>query len=159
MAKHYQGSAVTNTTDQHFIPEIWADGIYKYFERSSLFRNLVEDYSALVTGKGFGDTVHIPEISLISASDKSAGSDVSYDATATTETQLSLNKHKYVAKLFEDITQIQSEADLVSKYSQMMGEALARQLDADIWAELDGINQGATLGTDDVLTWVVNVHL
>ena len=152
MSKHYQGSAVTNTTDQHFIPEIWADGIYKYFERSSLFRNLVEDYSALVTGKGFGDTVHIPEISLISASDKSAGSDVSYDATATTETQLSLNKHKYVAKLFEDITQIQSEADLVSKYSQMMGEALARQLDADIWAELDGINQGATLGTDDVLT-------
>ena len=32
MAKHYQGSPVTTTTDQHFIPEIWADGIYKYFE-------------------------------------------------------------------------------------------------------------------------------
>ena len=26
MAKHYQGNSVTNTTDQHFIPEIWADG-------------------------------------------------------------------------------------------------------------------------------------
>ena len=37
MSKHYQGSAVTNTTAQHFIPEIWADGIYKYFERKSLF--------------------------------------------------------------------------------------------------------------------------
>ena len=32
MAKHYQGNPVTTTTDQHFIPEIWADGIYKYFE-------------------------------------------------------------------------------------------------------------------------------
>ena len=155
MAKHYQGSPVTNTTDQHFIPEIWSEGIYKFFERKTVFRGLVEDYSALVGSKGFGDVVHIPEISLISASDKSAGSDVSYDATATTETQLSLNKHKYVAKLFEDITLIQAEADLVEKYTRMMGEALARQVDADIWAELDGLNQSQALSADDTLTAAV----
>ena len=115
MAKHYQGSAATNTTEQYFIPEIWSDGIYKFFERKTVFRGLIEDYSALVGSKGFGDVVHVPEIAIASASDKSAGSDVSYDATATTETQLSLNKHKYVGKLFEDITLIQSEADLVEK--------------------------------------------
>ena len=155
MAKHYQGSDTTNTTDQHFIPEIWSDGIYKFFERKTVFRGLVEDYSALVGSKGFGDVVHVPEISLISASDKSAGSDVSYDATATTETQLSLNKHKYVAKLFEDITLIQAEADLVEKYTRMMGEALARQVDADIWSELDGLNQSQALSADDTLTAAV----
>ena len=44
MAKHYQGNPVTTTTDQHFIPEIWADGIYKFFERKSVFRGLVDDY-------------------------------------------------------------------------------------------------------------------
>ena len=137
MSKHYQGDAVTTTTDQHFIPEIWADGIYKYFERKTVFRGLIDDYSALFGGKGYGDVIHIPEMSLISASDKSAGADVSYDATATTETQLTVNKHKYVAKLFEDVTMIQSEADLVEKYSRMMGESLARQVDADIWSELD----------------------
>ena len=155
MAKHYQGSPVTNTTDQHFIPEIWSDGIYKFFERKTVFRGLIEDYSALVGSKGFGDVVHVPEISLISASDKSAGSDVSYDATATTETQLSLNKHKYVAKLFEDITLIQAEADLVEKYTRMMGEALARQVDADIWSELDGLNASQALSADDTLTAAV----
>ena len=53
MSKHYQGDAVTNTTDQHFIPEIWADGIYKYFERKSVFRGLVDDYSALFSDKGY----------------------------------------------------------------------------------------------------------
>jgi hypothetical protein len=152
MSKHYQGDAVTNTTDQHFIPEIWADGIYKYFERKSVFRGLVDDYSALFAGKGYGDVLHIPEMSLISASDKSAGADVSYDATVTTETQLTVNKHKYVAKLFEDLTMIQSEADLVEKYSRMMGEALSRQVDADIWTELQSLEDSLLLADDDTLT-------
>ena len=155
MAKHYQGSPVTTTTDQHFIPEIWMDGIYKYFERKTVFRGLIDDYSAVFGGAGFGDVLHIPEMSIVSASDKSAGSDVSYDATATTETQLTVNKHKYVAKLFEDVAQIQSNADLVAKYSKMMGEALARQVDTDIWAELDGLNQTQALSADDTLTAAV----
>jgi len=152
MAKHYQGNPVTTTTDQHFIPEIWADGIYKFFERKTVFRGLIDDYSALISGKGYGDVIHIPEMSLISASDKDAGSDVSYNATATTETQLTINKHKYVAKLFEDVAMIQSEADLVEKYSRMMGESLARQVDADIWGELDGLNESQALSADDTLT-------
>jgi len=151
MAKHYQGSAATVTTEQHFIPEIWADGIYKYFERKSVFRGLVDDYSALVKGKGYGDAINVPEMSIISASAKDAGSDVAYDATATTTTQLTLDKHKYVAKLFEDIALIQSEADLVAKYSRMMGEALARQVDADIWAELLKMNQTQDLSEDNTL--------
>ena len=155
MAKHYQGNPVTTTTDQHFIPEIWSEGIYKYFERKTVFRGLVDDYSALFSGAGFGDVLHVPEISLISASDKSAGSDVSYDATATTETQLTINKHKYVAKLFEDVAEIQSNVDMVAKYSQMMGEALARQVDADIWSELDGLNASQALSADDTLTAAV----
>ena len=152
MAKHYQGDPVTTTTDQHFIPEIWADGIYKFFERSTVFRGLVDDYSALLGSKGYGDVIHIPEMSLISASDKSAGSDVSYDATATTETQLTVNKHKYVAKLFEDVALIQSEADLVEKYARMMGEALSRQVDADIWTELQGLEDSLNLASDDTLS-------
>jgi len=155
MAKHYQGSATTTTTDQHFIPEIWSEGIYKYFERKTVFRGLIDDYSAVFSGAGFGDVLHVPEISLISASDKSAGADVSYDATATTETQLTVNKHKYVAKLFEDVAEIQSNVDMVAKYSQMMGEALARQVDADIWGELDGLNESQALSADDTLTAAV----
>ena len=151
MAKHYQGSPVTVTTDQHFIPEIWADGIYKYFERKTVFRGLVDDYSALVRGKGYGDAINIPEMSIITASGKDAGSDVSYDATATTTTQLALTNHKYVAKLFEDVALIQSEADLVEKYARMMGEALARQVDTDIWGELDGLNQSQDLSADNTL--------
>ena len=155
MAIHYQGAPVTTTTDQHFIPEIWSDGIYKFFERKTVLRGLVDDYSALVKGKGYGDVVNIPEMSIISAAAKGAGADVTYDATATTTTQLAINKHKYVGKLFEDVALIQSEADLVAKYARMMGEALARQVDADIWAELDGLNQSIDLSADYTLTAAV----
>jgi len=143
------GAAHTTSTADDFVPELWSDGIYRYFERGTIFKNLVEDYSSLV--KGSGDTVNIPQIDLVASAAKVANTLVTYDATATTVTQLAIDKHKYNAMLFEDVLLIQSNSDLVSKYTQMFGEALARAVDADIWAELDGVNEGATLGTDDVM--------
>ena len=143
------GAASTTTTHLEFVPELWGDGIYRYFERGTIFKNLVEDFSSMV--KGAGDTINIPQMDLVASSDKAVDSLVTYDATHSTVTQLVINKHKYNAMLFEDVLMIQSNADLVAKYSQMFGEALARAVDADIWAELDGVNEGATLGTDDVM--------
>ena len=143
------GAAHTTTTADDFVPELWSDGIYRYFERGTIFKNLVEDYSSLV--KGSGDIVNIPQIDFDASSDKTIDTLVTYDATATTVTQLAINKHKYNAMLFEDLLQIQSNADLVAKYTQMFGEALARALDADIWGELDGINEGTELAADDAM--------
>ena len=144
------GHAFTATDAEEFVPEIWSDGIYRFFERGTVFKNLIEDYSSLV--QGAGDTVNIPQIDLVASADKTINTLVTYDATDTTQTQLVINKHKYNAMLFEDVLMIQSNADLMAKYTHMFGEALARAVDADIWAELDGVNEGVTLGADDVLT-------
>ena len=141
------GAAHTTSTADDFVPELWSDGIYRYFERGTVFKGLVEDYSSLV--KSFGDTVNIPQIDFDASSDKAINTLVTYDATATTVTQLAIDKHKYNAMLFEDILLIQANADLVAKYSQMFGEALARALDADIWGELDGLNVSVALGSGD----------
>ena len=143
------GAASTTTTHLEFVPEIWGDGIYRYFERGTIFKNLVEDYSSMI--KGSGDILNIPQIDFDASSDKAIDTLVTYDATHSTVTQLAINKHKYNAMLFEDVLMIQANADLVAKYTSMFGEALARAVDADIWAELDGVNEGATLGTDDVI--------
>ena len=144
------GAAHTTSTADDFVPELWSDGIYRYFERGTVFKNLVEDYSSLV--KGAGDTVNIPQIDLVASASKAANTLITYDATATTVTQLAIDQHKYNAMLFEDILGIQSNSDLVSKYTQMFGEALSRAVDATIWGELDGCNQGATLTADDAIT-------
>jgi hypothetical protein len=144
------GAASTTTTHLEFVPELWSDGIYRYFERGTIFKNLIEDYSSMVTGSG--DIVNIPQVDLVASSDKAVDTLVTYDATHSTVTQLAINKHKYNAMLFEDVLLIQSNSDLVAKYTQMFGEALARAVDADIWAELDGVNEGATLTADDAIT-------
>ena len=120
------GAAQTATTQEEFVPELWSDGIYRYFERATIFKGLIEDYSSLV--KGAGDTVNIPQIDLVASGDKDIDTLVTYDATHSTSTQLLINKHKYNAMLFEDILQIQSNADLVAKYTSMFGEALARAI-------------------------------
>ena len=144
------GAASTTTTHQHFVPEVWADGIYKYFARKTVFRGLIDDYSALV--KGSGDAINIPEITLKSATAKSVDSLVTYDATASTTTQLQINKHYYNAMLFEDVLMIQSSADLVAKYTQMFGEALGRQFDSDAWDQLKTVQDTQALAADDTLT-------
>tara|TARA_R110002012_G_scaffold321744_1_gene551164 strand:- start:1631 stop:2539 length:909 start_codon:yes stop_codon:yes gene_type:complete len=144
------GAAHTTTSADDFVPELWSDGIYRYFERATIFKGLIEDYSSLV--KGSGDTVNIPQIDLKTSSDKAIDTLVTYDATATTVTQLAINKHKYNAMLFEDLLMIQSNADLVAKYTQMFGEALARAVDADIWTELQSMSNDFALGGDDALT-------
>ena len=152
MARHYQGNATTATTEEEFVPELWGKGVYKYFERYSLFRGLVDDYSAFIKGKGMGDTIHIPEMSLVAATAKAADADVSFDSTHSTETNLAIDKHYYVGKLFEDILEIQASEPLAEKYMRMFGESLARQFDADVWAQLILIDTSAVLAADDAMT-------
>ena len=143
------GAASTATSHEEFVPEVWADGIYKYFARKTVFRGLIDDYSALV--KGAGDKINIPEIALKTATEKSIDTLVTYDATHSTLTQLEINKHYYNAMLFEDVLMIQSSGDLVSKYTQMFGEALGRQFDSDAWDQLKTLQDTQALAADDAL--------
>ena len=125
------------TTGANFIPELWADPIYKFYKETNKLANSVDDYSALV--KGAGDTVHIPKIALKAAVEKASSTVVDFSTAATAgKVDLSINKHYVVPELFEDIALVQSSSDLMSKYTKMMGEAIARQVESDMWAELDG---------------------
>ena len=144
------GTIFDTGVTQDFLPELWADLIYKYFEEKLVFKNTIEDYSALV--QGGGDTVHIPEIAKMSASSLTDGAHISYVAPAETNTQLSIDKHFYSAKMFTDVLQVQSSYDLISAYAKAMSSALAKQVDSDIAAQLIQVNQGATLATDDQIT-------
>jgi hypothetical protein len=144
------GTIFDTGVTQYFIPEMWADSIYKYFEEKLVFKNLVDDYSSMVKGKG--DTIHFPEIAKMTAASLTDGAQVSYVAPAETETQLTVNQHYYAAKLFTDVLAVQSQVDLFSKYSRAMGYSLAKQLDSSIAGQLITVNEGVTLATDDQIT-------
>jgi hypothetical protein len=141
-------SFLDKTTGANFIPELWADPIYKFFTRANKLASSVEDYSALV--KGAGDTVHVPKIALKAAVAKAESAVIDFSTAATAgKVDLLIDKHYAVPELFEDFATIQASSDLTSKYAKMMGESIARQVETDMWAELDGFQTGQDLATDN----------
>ena len=131
------------------IPELWASAIYGYFEKALVLKPLCDDYSSLVTGKG--NKINIPEIPQVTGqTDKAISTAVLYQAETLTEVELDINKHKYCAKLFEDMGVIQANESLFSKYAQAMAYQLALQVDTDIMAEMDaGLGSTYRLATAD----------
>ena len=124
-------------TGGNFIPTLWADPIYKFFKETNKLAGSVDDYSALV--KSAGDTVTIPKIALKAPVEKAKSTIVDFSTAATVgKVDLSINKHYVVPELFEDIALVQSSSDLMGKYTKMMGESIARQVESDMWGELDG---------------------
>ena len=125
------------TTGADFIPELWAEPIYKFYKETNRLANSVDDYSPLV--RNAGDTVHIPKIALKAPVAKVKSTIVDFSTAATVgKVDLTIDKHYVVPELFEDFALIQSNFELISKYTRMMGESIARQVESDMWAELDG---------------------
>ena len=133
------------------IPEIWSTTMMGYFEAKLGLAKMFNDFSDLV--KGAGDTVNIPEIpESTGLADKSAGASVLYQDEDMVKEQLVINKHKYVAKMFEDIAMIQANENLFNKYAQAMGYQLAKQIDDDIVTTLEGYGTTQSITTDNVLS-------
>jgi hypothetical protein len=151
------------TTGANFIPELWADPIYKYFKRLNKLRGSVDDYSSMV--KGQGDTIHIPKIALKAAVSKVKSTEITFGTAGTVgKVDLSIDKHYVVPELFEDIALIQSNFELISKYTKMMGESIARQVDENMWDELDGfqtrqdLSANNTFAANDLETTLGNLY-
>ena len=93
------------------------------------------------------------------AQSKTASAAVAWDtnkgstpqAHDVTPVDLTIGTHIYQAEIFEDILTIQSQYELISKYARMFGESLARKVETDMWAELDGFQTTVTLAADDTM--------
>ena len=148
----FSGDA-TQGTGSHldvFIPELWADGVYRYFEKNLVFKPFFDDYSSLVAGRG--DVLHIPTVQEVASEDKSANTGVAYTVNTETDIDLSIDQHKYAAKLFEDIAMIQSNEQLFDKYAQSMAYALAKAVDTKIEALLQTLGTTQALAADNSMS-------
>ena len=88
-----------------------------------------------------GDTLHIPQISNLTARAKSAGTDVTFETFTEGVINVSIDKHYYAAFEVEDIVEVQANQDLRARYTDKMGYALGRQMDADLLALYSGLSQ------------------
>jgi len=139
----FSGDTTRGTQLDVFIPELWADGVYRYFEKNLVFKPFFDDYSSMV--KGAGDVLHIPTVQEVSTATKAVNTGVAYTVATETDIDLAIDQHIYGAKLFEDLAMIQSNEQLFDKYAQSMAYGLAKAVDTKIEALLQ------TLGTNQDL--------
>ena len=126
---------VTNTTAATFIPELWSDEIVAAYKKSLVLANLVSKMP--MKGKK-GDTIRIPKPTRGSASAKAAQSQVTLQAATESEVVVTIDKHYEYSRLIEDITEVQALASLRKFYTDDAGYALAKQVEADLFAEAAG---------------------
>ena len=135
---------VTTTTAAVFIPEVWSADILRHVRSNLVMANLVKRYDQDV--KNGGDLIHVPNLAKMTARNKSASTDITYDAATEAENTISINKHKYSAVKIEDIVKVQSRYDLREEYTSAMGYAIAVAVDSDLLALYSGLSQTVTAG-------------
>ena len=133
-----------------FIPELWSDGVYRYFEKNLILKPFFDDYSSLV--QGAGDILHIPTMQEVATATKAANTGVVYSVNTETDIDLAIDQHKYAAKLFEDVGMIQSNEQLFDKYAQSMAYALAKAVDTKIEALLQTLGTTQALAADNSMS-------
>lgn len=139
---------ITVTTADKFIPDVWSMEVLRATEDALVMAPLVKRYDALVAARG--DTIHIPNLSNLSANDKTANAAVTLQAVTETETTISIDKHKEASFLVEDIVKVQSNYDLMSEYTSKAGYAIAETVDTDLLALYTGFTNTdvGTYGND-----------
>jgi len=136
----------------NFIPEIWTDGVKAYLERNLVFEQCVDtSLNGLV--KGRGDVFHIPKLAEVSDAAKAAETLVTYSASTHAKSDLTIDQHRYAAKLVEDIASVQSIPGLFEKEVSGMAYALAKTYDAYIESKVEAATTNSTaLAGDNTIT-------
>ena len=152
---------VTVTTAAKFIAEKWTRKIEKPFYKALYFADLVLRRDELVSDSG--NKINIPFLSSYDARDKSAGTAVTYDANTETEIELTINKHKYLAFIIEDIVKVQTHYAVAEAYRDAQKEAVTRAMDYDL-ASLHAsagtnVSGGATVDDADMLSIALALDL
>ena len=124
---------VTTTIAQYFIPEIWPGEVKIAREANQMVAKNVFKIEKSKMSKG--DVFHLPSVSNPTAADKAANTVVAFTAPSESDTTLTVNKHKYVAYMFEDIAVKQSQYDMVKYYTDRAGYALANVVETDLLAQ------------------------
>ena len=138
----YPTPAVTVTTADKFIPEIWSDEIVAAYKKNLVLANIVMKMN--FKGKK-GDVVHIPAPTRGNASAKAASTAVTLIADTETEVTVAINKHFEYSRFIEDIVEAQALNSLRQFYTADAGYALAKQVDTSL-IQLGRVANGGSTG-------------
>lgn len=142
-----QGSAFNNNKAAVFIPEIWSRDLIRRRDEDLVMRPLV----SMIDFKGRkGDTIYLPFISNLAVNNKVAGNPVTYQSFSENRWTMIVNRYKEVSFAIDKLTEIQSQNDLRSIYTERAGFALARDINYALLSEratINGYNSGSNVLT------------
>lgn len=146
---------ITVTEAANFIPEIWAAEALGALKANTVMARLVNrNYEDEVAQAG--DIVHVPKRGTLTVNDKAANTGVTLQTPSASVVNVTLNKHKEVSFLVEDVAKAQANQDIIQGYINDGIMVIAEQLDTDLLALYSGltthtaIDATAGLGENDV---------
>lgn len=157
----YGGSGNTTTTMANvFRPNVWAKEVLMFVKANLVIVPLLRHYDSEISA--YGQTVEIPNISVITANAKTANLAVTLNYNLETKTTITINQHYESSFLIEDIVKIQSKYDLRSAYTESAAYAISAKIDNGLAAAMTTAFTGyGTFGTalNDTLILAVNRYL
>lgn len=140
---------ITVTEAAAFIPEIWAATALGRLRANTVMARLVNRNFDNEVAQ-FGDVIHIPKRGTLSVNNKVANTVVTLQTPSATTVDITLNKHKEISFLVEDIAKAQSRPDIIQGYIEDAIGALAEQIDSDLLALWSGFSTTAIDATSGV---------
>lgn len=131
----------TTTTADVLIPEIWSPRMNQFYRANLKAAAFFEDWSEDVAGGG--DVIHVPNITEMTANNKSVGSEVTLSNPTETKIDLTINTHKHVAFVIEDAvaSKIKSSYRAQETYAKNAAFTVAATLEDAIIALFNGFTQ------------------
>ncbi len=123
--------AINSTSAAPFIPSIWANIALEILRANIQLAPRVTKDTDLATFQ-VGSTLHIPYPGTLVANDKVQNSPVTLQTPTSTDTTVTLNKHKEATILVEDFVKAQAQPVLMESYIRAQIIAIAEQIETDI---------------------------
>jgi hypothetical protein len=138
---------ITTTEAADVIPTIVAAQALGYLRANIVLARLVaRDWDDEVAS--YGQTVKVPLRGALSVNDKAANTVVTLQNPSTTTLNVTLNKHKEVSFLIEDLAKALARPEMIQGYMQDGIAVIAEQIDSDLASLYSGFSQSldATAG-------------
>jgi hypothetical protein len=139
---------ITTTTAATFIPEIWAQtALQALRSRIRLAKRVTKDSD--VATFTTGDVLHLTVPGTFVANNKTANGNVTTQSPTDGEVTVTLNQHKEVTILVEDVVRAQANQNLMERYARNAVIPLANAIEDALFALYAGFSTSTgTNGTD-----------
>lgn len=122
---------LNNTTNAKFIPTIIAqEALGRFGSYMNLAKTVARDFD--FTPTTVGQTINVPKRGTLTANDKSAGSNYTLQNPTATDVSVTLNKHKEVTFVIDDVTKVLENQDTRMGYAEDAAIALAESVETEI---------------------------